>query len=191
MNIACLGWGSLIWDPRTLPIQRCWFTDGPLLPIEFARQSAGGRITLVITPGARKSRVLWTLMTVIDVAEAITALASREGIKSDDASRLIGHWEAIPSVTTSHDPISSSIASWGSMLGLDSIIWTNLPPKFGHEIRVPSVDEVVTYLRSRPPAARSRAEEYVRRAPQQIDTPYRRRIETELGWSGIEANSAV
>jgi len=46
VTIACLGWGSLIWSPRTLPVSGDWHTDGPHLPIEFSRQAADGRITL-------------------------------------------------------------------------------------------------------------------------------------------------
>lgn len=52
MAVVCLGWGSLIWDPRDLPLVSGWFDDGPLLRVEFTRQSANGRMTLVIEPGA-------------------------------------------------------------------------------------------------------------------------------------------
>src|SRR5882757_9070612 len=80
MNIACLGWGSLIWRPDNLLIRREWFGDGPLLPIEFVRQSNDGRLTLVITDTAKAVRTLWALMATDDLNTAKQSLKIREGI---------------------------------------------------------------------------------------------------------------
>jgi hypothetical protein len=43
-----LAWGSLVWDPRELQTAAKFAPDGPLLPIEFCRISADGRLTLAI-----------------------------------------------------------------------------------------------------------------------------------------------
>ena len=78
MKIACLGWGSLIWRPGNLLIQREWFNDGPLLPVEFVRKSDNGRLTLVITETAKPVRTLWALMTTYNLDEAKESLRKRQ-----------------------------------------------------------------------------------------------------------------
>ena len=75
--IACLGWGSLIWDPKGLPVDGGWYTDGPQLPVEFTRVSRDGRLTLVITEGAPPVAVLWSCLSVSSLDDAIQALAER------------------------------------------------------------------------------------------------------------------
>lgn len=46
IKCACLGLGSPIWNPGDLSSD--WMADGPYLPLEFARLSKDGRITLVV-----------------------------------------------------------------------------------------------------------------------------------------------
>ncbi len=77
--IACLGWGSLIWEPRNLAVEGQWQTDGPKLPVEFTRVSGGERLTLVITEGAAPVTVLWSRMTVASLDDGIKNLSEREG----------------------------------------------------------------------------------------------------------------
>jgi hypothetical protein len=72
-------------------------------------------------------------------------------------------------------------------MGLDAAVWTNLPPKFGgNESLVPSAKQVVEHLDGLAAEKRRNAEAYIRRAPKQIDTDYRRLIESKLGWTPIE-----
>jgi hypothetical protein len=44
-------------------------------------------------------------------------------------------------------------------IGLDAVVWTNLPPKFnGEEGKVPIVEEVISFLKVQPPETKRRAE---------------------------------
>src|SRR2546427_12261714 len=92
MKIAYLGWGSLVWDPRSLHIRSGWFPDGPLLPIEFARESKDKRVTLVITPGSALVRSLWALSSLDSLDAAKADLALREDIKIENIRHSIGVW---------------------------------------------------------------------------------------------------
>lgn len=183
MVIACLGWGSLVWDSRELPIQRCWFEDGPLVPVEFLRQSSDNRITLVLAAGVPLVRSLWAIMDTNDLAVAKEALRKREGT-SKDYPEHIGHW-----TQGDAEPFPLSLGAWASAQGVTSVLWTALPPKFAGKNQTPSEVEVINHLKSLRGAERDNAERYVRRAPIQIDTPIRRAIETELGWKPDPENS--
>jgi hypothetical protein len=180
MEIACLGWGSLVWDRRALPIRGEWFGDGPFLPLEFARQSSGRRITLVITSVPDRVRALWALLASSDVESAKKVLAHREGVISH-IERDIGFWT--PNGSSGHRG-ADAIGDWASSKSLGAVVWTALEPGLcGHRGTLPNESDVVRFLRNLPQRQRRAAEEYIRNAPSQIDTRYRRRIEKELGWS--------
>lgn len=180
--IACIGWGSLIWDPKELPIQRRWFEDGPLIPVEFARQSSNGSLTLVIEPSAKPVRALWALMDDMNLDSATEALRKREGIPKS-AIKKIGRW-SVQEEAPSDIP---DLPMWVTNKGIDSVVWTALGPKFnGNDDQVPTAEDAVVYLSALSGTARDEAERYVRRAPVQIDTHYRRRFEAVFGWSAIQ-----
>lgn len=181
--IACIGWGSLIWDPRKLPVRGDWYTDGPLLPVEFARESSDKRITLVICPALQSVRTLWCHLTVQDLETAKYALARREYDKATPAwiKANIGYWNRERDM---HGMEAGAIADWAKDRGFAGVVWTNLPCKFNSTSGVfPSEDDVLCHLKALRGKERSDAETYVRKVPPQIDTPYRRRITQELGWT--------
>lgn len=180
-TIACLGWGSLVWDSRELPIQRVWFQDGPTVRVEFARQSQDGRITLVLVPNVAPVRSLWAIMDATRLEDARLALAKREQIPKKNESQHIGSWsQGEPPPNEIQD-----LDAWAKVVGVQHVIWTALPPKFDGQERVPTDEQVVAYLESLVGAPRDAAETYIRRAPKQIDTAYRRCIEAKLHWGSL------
>lgn len=180
MVIACLGWGSLIWDPRSLPVCSPWYLDGPLLPIEFARRSSDDRITLVVAQVEHRVRSLWTLLAVPDVDTARSELGRRERV-TENLERDIASWTRDRS---SDRPEVSGIARWATALEIDGVVWTGLPPGMSRSIpAVPTPETIIRHLRDLPREKRRTAETYIRNAPAPTDTPYRRLVEKELGWT--------
>jgi hypothetical protein len=178
--IVCLGWGSLIWDPRDLLLTdrspEAWRRDGPELPIEFVRQSSDDRITLVIDTQSPTVPVLWHELAVRAPAEAIETLREREG---NTPSHRIGRWPCADGYEC-----AELIEDWARERGFEFVVWTALPTQLHGRPNVrPNKTEVINYLRGLSGETLRLAKEYVCKAPSQIDTPYRRAIEKELGWS--------
>ena len=81
MNVAIIGWGSLVCDKRGLKTRSPWYGDGPVLPVEFARISEDSRVTLVIVLDQKKSPTCWALSAHTDLDIARNELGQREGIR--------------------------------------------------------------------------------------------------------------
>ena len=185
--IACIGWGSLLWDPRSLPIAHPFLGDGPRLPIEFARVARDGRVTLVIDSDAETLPIgtYWTRLEVPDLDAAIESLGRRERIKPARFGEWIGaegrdgasRGEALPETR-------STMRAFLADQGLDGVVWTALPSRTPKgEFARPSLDSLVAHLQTLAGEALARAEEYIRRAPEAVVTRNRTRFEEALGWT--------
>lgn len=182
MRIAVIGWGSLIWCPGSLRITSRWRPDGPELPIEFARISRDGRLTLVIYPGSRAVRTYWALSAFDTIKEARENLREREGATTT---------RSIDVLQAGDDHDAEMPASQNAMLAwlkcnrdLDAVIWTALESNWQKQRRCAfSRDDAVRYLselkckRDDAGLKYDRACEYVRNAPQQIRTGVRELLE--------------
>lgn len=178
--IVCLGWGSLIWCQKALPIRGEWMRDGPALPVEFARESRDSRMTLVLCDSYPTVPVLWAELNVATLDEARSVLAIREGVSERNIPNSIGYWSA--SAAGDH-PGTAAVANWCRPRAMSGVVWTALKPKIGADSRMPSEAEVVWHLRHLTGTEAEVAREYVRLAPRQIVTPYRKAIEATLGWT--------
>ncbi|ROH93284.1 hypothetical protein ED208_01805 [Stagnimonas aquatica] len=208
-RIACIAWGSLVWDPRTLPMIGQWYVDGPMLKVEYKRRSRDGRITLVLSEDASLVQSLWVQMASETLPAAVRDLATREGIPTGKMEELIGSWSK-GDLSPKEIP---HLAMWAHRQGLDHVVWTNLPEKLpnGHsqgqptptQAKKPKSDseldqeksQVLAYLKELVAAdalhhkshardgKRFLAEQYIRRTPEQIATGFRKDIEEKLGWT--------
>lgn len=176
MSIAVIGWGSLIWCPGALQIKSRWHSDGPMLPIEFARISSDGRLTLVIHSGAREVRTHWALSVFSTLEEARGNLRDREGTTKSRIGVVRRNNDNASSV-----PGAAAVQRWlNDKHGLDGAIWTALESNWeerrGGKF---AVEDAVRYLselerqRDEISLRYGRACEYIRNTPDTIQTEVR------------------
>lgn len=179
MKIAILGWGSLIWQPKELEFDRGigWLTDGPIILIEFARISKDGRLTLVISPNGSEAQTLYTFSKHETLDEAVLNLAVREG----SVRKSIGWYDKnINQFYDKNFKFQRNILDWINNKEIDAVIWTNLPENWKEK-----TNNRIEYLKELKGKESVLAEEYIRKAPIQIQTEFRVMIEKELNWKPI------
>lgn len=187
LRIGCIGWGSLLWDPRSLPLAEPFREDGPRLPIEFSRVALDGRVTLVIDPAAVAIQTYWAPLEVDTLAGAVEGLARREGIAPARRAEWVG-LQTCEGVTADAGQASAQtrtvMAEWLTQQALDAVVWTALPARRPDAVLSwPGTEELVSHLAGLEGRAHARAEEYIRRAPAAVETPRRARFEAAFGWT--------
>ena len=184
MKIAILGWGSLIWQPKELEFDKefYWQKDGPTLPIEFARISNDGRLTLVITEEGTSVQTLYIQSIHKELEAAVLNLAIREGSRS----KSIGSYNRIENKFSPESfEFKQNIIDWIANTNFDGVIWTNLSEKWEKknedgETTIIDSTKRIEYLKSLKGNQRELAIEYIHKTPEQIKTKYRAKIEEEL-----------
>jgi predicted RNase H-like nuclease len=179
-RIAILGWGSLVWDPRDLPLVPPWRPGGPALPLEFSRISSDGRLTLVIDPTDGES---------LPTRFALSPRGALEDVVADLRDREGTTWMNIGMIGLSSrqersrfPALLGTLKDWLGRNGLDAVVWTDLQPNFERQLsRKFTIDLALEYLRGLPRGVAERAREYIEKAPSEVRTPLRRRLH-EIGW---------
>ncbi len=196
-NIAILGWGSLIWDPRTLNFDGAWRQDGPRFPLEFARLSASSltgrgsadgmpaRLTLTITPGRPVVPTLWAFSRLETLEGAIADLAHREGCGTGS----IGFYDwrtGQMQARREAELLRDAVEIWRERVDsdsrpIDAVIWTDLGPKFQEECGLDfNLANVLGFFDGLSGVHWERASAYILRAPRQVATAMRPALETYI-----------
>jgi len=161
-------------------------SDGPKLPIEFARISKDARLTLVIHSGSGDQPVYWAISKLGILDEARRNLKERENTKLADIHCLTTEGKAAEGVSAQ---IKARLRAWlAERQEIRAAIWTALPSNW-HEKRgcALSPEDAVRYLRelenekSGAAARFDGAREHIRNTPSQMQTCVRVELHRR-GW---------
>lgn len=185
MKIAVIAWGSLIWCPGSLRIRTNWRADGPQLPIEFARISSDGRLTLVIEPRAEVQGTYWAISEFTTLKRAWRNLKERESAELADIHYVT---QNDSDRTEPLSDASQSVKNWLEQRpNLGAAVWTGLPgnwsEKRGKDFTTRDAIRYIDELEETSEGATfTRAREYIEHAPPLINTRVRNTLRTR-GWS--------
>jgi len=174
-----LGWGSLCWDPRNLPINGGWLKDGPKLKLEFSRISKDARLTLVIDEkNGKELPTLYTFSKRNTLEDAVADLRDREGT----ICKMIGYIDLKNNLDSKdkypdQPNIFNIIKKWAKSKSIDGVVWTVLKSNFEKETKKEyTIKNAIQYINSLPETARKNAKEYIDKAPYQIKTSFREKF---------------
>jgi hypothetical protein len=178
-RIAILGWGSLLWEHAEFDAwHEPWQFDGPKLKIEFSRISKKreGALTLVVdSKNGCPATVAYCMSRRNKIELTVEDLRVREGAHK----KGIGYFSKGGASQFRDGPTHDAIVAWAAPKALEGVVWTDLESNFAKETgKIFSVEAALDYLARLKGEAKAKAEEYLRNAPDFVQTPLRK------AWNG-------
>ena len=164
--IIYLAWGSLYWNPDTLPIKN-WNYSNLELPLEFSRISdeGKGRLTLVIDDKNGKLNKVWYAISQINnVNQSIQKLRQREKTTLNNIAYINLKKNMKRSLNTP-PKIIEKIWDWARDNNIDAVIWTDLKSNWYDIMHTPyNVQNAYKYFKNSPLDVRLKILEYIYKA---------------------------
>lgn len=184
MDIAIIGWGSLLGKNKALNLSNDWKGDGPSLPLEFAYISKSKSLTLALNPSSPIVQTHWALGSFdsLDTARESVARLSRAKI---DEIGFLSKDDKSSSKKTSPE-MQKELINWLVEKSLDKIIWLDRRSNFQEVTHLEfTLDTAVDYIMGLGKNEALAMERYVISTPEQIETPLRDSLRRELGWRNL------
>ena len=188
MNIAIIGWGSLLWDLEVLHphVDPEWRRGaGPVLPLEFSRISPKRlhALALIIdTEHGTECRTSLVTSRKHSLDDAVNDLAERERapLERIGFASKSGAWKStIPDIEV-------NLSDWLDSNHYDAAVWTDLPANFEAETgRVFSIEYAVGYLKTLSGNALLEAKRYIELAPEETMTALRLALHEDDWWATV------
>ncbi len=194
MEIAIIGWGSLLWDLEILEehVDPQWHRGiGPVLPLEFSRVSPKRKraLALIIDPDhGTKCATSLVVSRKISLKAAVQDLAARERAPLDRIgfASTSGAWNStVPN-------LENPLESWLEASGFNAAVWTDLPRNFEEVTgEVFSITSAIAYLQTLSGEALLEAKRYIELAPEETMTQLRRALSDETWWTQVPLEPAA
>ena len=188
MDIAIIGWGSLIWDLEILEPQvdpRWQRGAGPALPLEFSRVSPKRKKALALIVDPEHGTSCATSLVVSrrnSLEKAVADLAARERAPLE----RIGYASAGGNWRSHVDGVAERFEAWFAASGFSGAVWTDLPGNFHEETGTPySLTAALAYLQGLEGRSLLEAKRYIELAPEETMTSLRKTLAGEAWWADV------
>ena len=185
MEIAILGWGSLLWEKHAEfdKQHEFWQYDGPSLKLEFSRVSRTREdaLTLVLDLNNGEScQVAYAFSKRNNPDDAICDLRCREGTTLENIGFYFFADESRKKYR--EEEVLKDIQNWVLERKIDVVIWTDLASNFLEKSKFKkpfSIEAALCHIQNLDNKGKAKAAEYVWRSPEFIDTPLRKALQSK------------
>jgi hypothetical protein len=185
MDIAIIGWGSLLRSNKALNLSSSWKTDGPRLPLEFAYVSKSKILTLTMNPASPIVQTPWAVGSFDSLETAIASVARLFRVKTEEIGFFSKEGDENYRKETPPN-MQKELLNWLIEKRVNKIIWLDRRSNFKEVTNSEfTVDTAVEYTATLGKNEALAMEKYVISTPEEVETPLRNRLRKELGWRNL------